>query len=101
MSTLPINHINGTPLTETQRKYLTGYFAGIEARGLRFTDVAPAPQPENKASLDDLVFEERVKRELHPLDAYPQLLENAAFNKAPDKEDLFRFKWHGLFFLTP
>jgi ferredoxin-nitrite reductase len=38
---------------------------------------------------------------LHPLDAYPQLLENADANKAPDKEDLFRFKWNGLFFLSP
>src|SRR5439155_27358887 len=51
--------------------------------------------------LDDLIFEERVKRELHPLDAYPQLVENAINNKTPDKEDIFRFKWNGLFFLTP
>jgi ferredoxin-nitrite reductase len=48
-----------------------------------------------------LIAEERIKRELHPLDAYGQLVENAIGNKAPDKEDLFRFKWHGLFFLTP
>src|SRR4030095_6688410 len=49
----------------------------------------------------DLIFEERVKRELHPLDAYPRLLENAGANRAPEKDDLFRFKWSGLFFLTP
>jgi ferredoxin-nitrite reductase len=42
-----------------------------------------------------------VKHELHPLDAYDQILENAATNKAPDKEEIFRFKWNGLFFLTP
>jgi len=42
-----------------------------------------------------------VKRELHPLDAYPQLLENAANNQAPDKESIFRFKWNGLFYLSP
>ena len=42
-----------------------------------------------------------MKRELHPLDAYGQIMENAAANKAPDKEDIFRFKWNGLFFLTP
>jgi ferredoxin-nitrite reductase len=63
--------------------------------------VESAPVPGAKASLDDLIFEERVKRELHPLDAYPHLLEYAARNQAPDKEDLFRFKWNGLFFLTP
>ena len=48
-----------------------------------------------------MIFEERLKRELHPLDAFDVLLEHAAANKAPDKEALFRFKWNGLFFLTP
>jgi len=38
---------------------------------------------------------------LHPLDAYEQIVDNARANKAPDKEDAFRFKWNGLFFLTP
>jgi len=56
---------------------------------------------EKTASLDDLIFEERVKREQHPLDAYDQIVENAVTNQAPDKEEIFRFKWHGLFFLSP
>jgi len=98
----PIQHLNGAPLTDEQQQYLTGFFAGIAARGFRFSDVEPAPPPvEKPAALEDLTFEERVKRELHPLDAYPQLLENAAHNKAPDKEDVFRFKWNGLFYLAP
>jgi ferredoxin-nitrite reductase len=101
MSNLPVQHINGEPLTDEQRRYLDGFFAGLAARGVRFSDVEPAPAPEKKVSVDDLIFEERLKRELHPLDAYPQLLENAATNQAPDKEDIFRFKWNGLFFLTP
>lgn len=99
-SAIPIRHVNGTPLNEEQRHYLTGFFAGVAARGLCFSDVEPVPV-ETGPALDDLVFEERVKRELHPLDAYPQLLENAALNKPPDKEDIFRFKWNGLFYLTP
>ncbi len=98
---IPIQHLNGAPLSDEQQKYLAGFFAGMAARGLRFLDVEPAPRAENQDSLDDLIFEERVKRELHPLDAYPQLLDNAAQNKAPDKEDIFRFKWNGLFYLTP
>src|SRR5215468_2291616 len=98
---LPLQHVNGAPLNDEQRQYLTGFFEGVAARGYRFADVEPNPPAEPKASLDDLIFEERVKRELHPLDAYPQLLENAASNKSPDKEDLFRFKWNGLFYLTP
>src|ERR1051326_7279811 len=99
-SALPIEHVNGAPLNNEQRQYLTGFFAGVAARGLRFGDVEPAPA-EKPPALDDLIFEERVKRELHPLDAYPQLVENAALNNPPDKEDLFRFKWNGLFYLTP
>lgn len=79
-----------------QKEYLIGLFAGVAARGQRFSDVEPAPTVR-----EDEIAEERIKRELHPLDAYEQLVENASGNKAPDKEDLFRFKWHGLFFLTP
>ncbi len=98
---LPIQSINGAPLAPEQANYLTGFFAGLEARGLRFGDVEAAPAFEKKVSLDDLIFEERVKRELHPLDAYPLLLDLASVNKPPDKEEIFRFKWNGLFFLTP
>ena len=92
--------LTGQPFSTEQKEYLTGLFAGVAARGIGFGDVAPNPA-DSKPALDDLIFEERVKRELHPFDAYPQLLENAAVNKAPDKEDTFRFKWNGLFFLTP
>jgi ferredoxin-nitrite reductase len=82
--------------TPEQKEYLTGLFAGVAARGKTFADVEPAT-PEN----EDLILEERIKRELHPLDAYEQIIENAIGNKAPDKEEIFRFKWNGLFFLTP
>jgi ferredoxin-nitrite reductase len=100
-TTLPLHHIKGEPLTTAQRDYLEGFFAGLAARGVKFSDVEPAPEPQKQLQLDDLIFEERVKRELHPLDAYQQLLDNAAQNRAPDKESIFRFKWNGLFFLTP
>src|SRR6266487_2238140 len=101
MTPIPVQHINGEPLSDEQRKYLDGFFAGLAARGVSFGDVQPVPAGEKKVSLDDLIFEERVKRELHPLDAYDQIIENAVNNKAPDKEEIFRFKWNGLFFLTP
>jgi ferredoxin-nitrite reductase len=98
---LPIADINGSSLTDEQTRYLTGFFAGAAARGLRFGDVEAAPVTERKVDLDDLIFEERVKRELHPLDGFQVILDNAAANKAPDKEEIFRFKWNGLFYLTP
>ena len=50
----------------------------LAARGVNVSAMSSRrPPPEKTVSLDDLIFEERVKRELHPLDAYPQLLENA------------------------
>src|ERR1039457_3917624 len=95
MSNVLPDQIASAGFTPEQKEYLAGLFAGAAARGQKFSDVEPAPQNE------DLIFEERVKRELHPLDAYEQIVENAVNNKSPDKEDIFRFKWNGLFFLTP
>jgi len=92
--TLP-EPIEAAGFTPEQKEYLAGVFAGVAARGQKFSDVEPPPQN------DDLIFEERMKRELHPLDAYEQIVENAVNNTAPDKEEIFRFKWNGLFFLTP
>ena len=92
MSTaIPFNAINGETLSPDQTNYLSGFFAGIAARGQRFTDVEGAPAVEKTVSHEDLIFEERVKKELHPLDAYPLLLDHAAANKAPEKEEIFRF----------
>jgi len=93
-STLP-EPLTRAGFTPEQKEYLSGLLAGAAARGQSFADVEPAPQHE------DLIAEERIKRELHPLDAYEQIVENAINNKAPDKEEIFRFKWNGLFFLTP
>ena len=103
MSTVPVpfQEIAGEKLNAEQSAYLDGFFAALVNRGLSFTDVAPNPAAAAKSDLASLIFEERVKRELHGLDSYPLLVENATHNQAPDKEELFRFKWHGLFFLTP
>lgn len=45
--------------------------------------------------------EEGIKRRLHPLAAFPRLLECAATNCPPDEEDQFRFQWFGLFYQAP
>jgi ferredoxin-nitrite reductase len=96
-STLP-ESLTAANFTAEQKEYLTGLFAGVAARGRVFADVEPVPATPK---LDELIFEERVKHELHPLDAYDQIVENAQTNKLPDKEEIFRFKWNGLFFLGP
>lgn len=87
--------ILGRPLDTDQKTYLEGFFSGLAAKGVSFGDLAPKPEPEA------LIAEERIKREEHPLDSYYRIVENARGNKAPDKEEVFRFKWYGLFFLTP
>ena len=98
--TVPFESIKGQPLSSEQRSYLEGIFAGLRNRGVSFGDVEPAPSAAQSSPVD-LIAEERIKRELHPLDAYGLLVEDATTNKAPDKENIFRFKWHGLFYLTP
>src|SRR5690606_2286161 len=96
---VPFDSINGDKLSLEQKYYLEGIFAGLRNRGVSFADVLPNPVSSRAPDLDSLIAEERIKRELHPLDAYASLLDDAAANKAPDRENLFRYKWHGLFFL--
>lgn len=38
---------------------------------------------------------------MHPLDAFPRLLDCVATNRPPDEEDRFRFQWFGLFYQAP
>lgn len=105
MTTLPFQHVNGTPLNGEQRSYLEGLFAGLARSGVRFSDVEPnpveAPVPTAAPAPAKLIYEERLKRELHPLDAWEVLREHAAANRAPERENIFRFKWQGLFYLAP
>ena len=90
-SALPFTEVAGEKLTSEQTAYLEGLFAGLKNRGLTFTDVAPNPAATTvKPDFSSLIAEERIKRELHPLDAYPLLLEHAAANKPPEKENIFR-----------
>src|SRR5207249_1395731 len=99
---VPITEIAGQKLSGEQSAYLDGFFSGLRNRGLSFGEVLPNPAAQPgapvKPNLEELIPEERIKHELHPLDAYPLLLQHAAANQAPDKENLFRFKWQGLFY---
>jgi len=47
------------------------------------------------------ILEERIKNEEHPLDSYYRIVENARGNLPPGRDDMFRFKWRGLFYLSP
>jgi ferredoxin-nitrite reductase len=110
--------------TTEQKEYLQGFFAGVAQRGftpfvgetaggLITADPASgvanqaAPVYENQADtyfgtpVEDLCREERWKFEENPLDIWDKLVAHANEDKAPAPDDLFRFKFHGLFYVTP
>lgn len=95
-----------SPFNEEQTGYLNGFVAGIQqapflgqnAAG-QFTD-----QPEESVfgtPLDDLCREELVKHEQNGLDCYDTILDKAAKGEFASDGDIFRFKFHGLFYVTP
>lgn len=90
-----------TGFSAAQQRYLEGFFAGIAAGGIRFDNLAPASQAVSGPSLDDLTKEERIKREMNPFDAMEQLVLDARWNAKPEAENVFRYKWNGLFWLNP
>ncbi|MCG8602725.1 MAG: NirA family protein [Verrucomicrobiales bacterium] len=98
MSTLP-KEIAGAPLSSEQTQYLDGFFQGMKNRGLSFSDAAPedGPKPKKKK----LTPEEQIKQAKDPFDGLADIRAKAKNNEAPGKEDIFRFKWNGLFWLAP
>ncbi|MGZ8921389.1 MAG: NirA family protein, partial [Limisphaerales bacterium] len=65
---VPFDSINGDKLSLEQKYYLEGIFAGLRNRGVSFADVLANPVNVRAPDLDSLIAEERIKRELHPLD---------------------------------
>src|SRR4051812_5939683 len=103
--------------TPEQKEYLSGFFAGAMQRpafvGItssgRFTsdpasggpNLAGVEDTYHGTSVSDLCREERWKFERNPLDVWDRLLQHADQNRAPQAEDVFRFKFHGLFYVAP
>jgi ferredoxin-nitrite reductase len=107
--------------TAEQQQYLQGFFAGATQRGaIPFVGHTASGLITNDASsgllnqgteapeetyfgtpLGDLCREERWKHEENALDIWDKLLLHANEDKAPAADDLFRFKFHGLFYVAP
>lgn len=104
-----------------QQQYLQGFFAGMAQRGVmpfvghtasgQITN-DPASGLANQAAeeveptwfgtpLSDLCKEERWKQEENALDIWDKLVAHASEDKVPAPDDLFRFKFHGLFYVAP
>ncbi len=104
--------IEHSGFTEDQTNYLTGFVSGLlQARSLpflgqdassRFTHrPEQAVETVHGTPVEDLCKEERIKHDRHGLDSYDTILANAAANKFPEGDDIFRYKYHGLFFVSP
>ena len=61
----------------------------------------PAEETYHGTPVSDLCREELWKYEQNPLDIWDRLVAHADENRAPAADDLFRFKFHGLFYVAP
>lgn len=107
--------------SDVQKQYLQGFFAGVQQRGVvpfaghladgRVTnDAASGALNLAEEAVEPLFFgtpvselsrEETWKYEGNGLDVWDKLLAHAAEDRAPAPDDLFRFKFHGLFYVAP
>jgi ferredoxin-nitrite reductase len=121
METKAAAEVNSAQFTAEQQQYLQGFFAGVAQRGaIPFVGHSasghitndPATGLLNQAAeaseetyfgipVSELCREERWKYEENPLDIWDKLLAHANEDKAPAADDLFRFKFHGLFYVAP
>lgn len=98
-----------------QKRYLEGFASGLQtaraARGgsAKGGDATPSgpdaahmrAQDRFEAEGKKLAAEEKGKREEHAFDAYARLKESAEAGSFPKGQDIFRWKYHGLFYVAP
>jgi ferredoxin-nitrite reductase len=98
--------------TEEQKQYLEGFLGGVLAKRAVAVPASPplawAPVDVHRAAQDrvtagggKLTPEEQAKREYHPLDLWDAMRENVAAGRFPKGLDVFRHKFHGLFYVAP
>jgi ferredoxin-nitrite reductase len=111
---------NPAAFSTEQKEYLLGFFKGAMQRGVvpfvgqtasdLLTDrtssgaancAEGAEEVFHGTPVSELSREELWKYEQNPLDIWDKLLAHADENRAPAAEDVFRFKFHGLFYVAP
>ena len=108
-------------LSDSQKQYLEGFIAGIaRKRGIAVpnppavaptvAEVPPAADPtwvhvaaqyRAVAAGGTLVPEELAKRDKNPFDMWDEIAANATAGRFPKGLDVFRHKFHGLFYVAP
>ncbi len=96
---------------QEQKEYLQGFTAGLAAAsavpiGTPDLPSAGISSPAEPASwfgwpVDEITREEQLKREENPLDIWDKLLAHAQQDQPPQEGDVYRFKFHGLFYVAP
>ena len=96
-----------------QQNYLKGFMVGVEARrgSLAPAGGGPASDAPADAMLQaqdaavakggKLTPEEKMKRDRHPLDRWPEVEERARESRFPHGLENLATRWHGLFFVGP
>jgi ferredoxin-nitrite reductase len=105
--------------TEDQKHYLEAFIVGIAARrGVRPADAATTSAAANPYAADPMALryeaqdraagaggklaaEEVAKREKHPFDMRDEIAANMVAGRFPKGPDVFRYKFHGLFYVAP
>ena len=111
--------------TEDQKEYLEGFIAGLaRKRGMPLpngaavvtqlpAEAAPSPSSSDPSAVHiaaqdravaaggKLVPEELAKREKNPFDIWDEMAANATAGRFPKGLDVFRHKFHGLFYVAP
>jgi len=106
--------------TDEQKQYLEGFIAGIAKKhgiavpnGAAMGAAAGTPDASDPTAIHiaaqdravaaggTLVPEELAKREKNPFDMWDEMAANAAAGRFPRGLDVFRHKFHGLFYVAP
>ncbi len=102
-----MNAAPSSPFTEEQTGYLNGFMAGVQ-QAIPFLGQNAEGQFTHKEEeavfgtpLDDLCREEQIKYEKNGLDCFDSILQQAEKKEFATDGDIFRFKFFGLFYVTP
>src|SRR6516162_4825238 len=105
--------------TEDQKQYLEAFILGIAGRrGITGANPTASSAGANPYPADSMAIhyeaqdrafasggklapEEIAKREKHPFDMWDEIAANAAAERFPKGLDVFRHKFHGLFYVAP
>jgi len=103
--------------SDEQKRYLEGFTTGLQisrvGRGLGGGSAKASAEPVGPdaahlkaqdrviASGRKLADQEKFKREEHPFDAYARLKDQAAADAAPSTADNFRWRYYGIFHVSP